>query len=153
MIRAGRNRCITARVALWLAAALLPALLLAAPPAAAGTDSARFRFEGNKWLSLGLTVDDVRADTIRFQWPATVLGMQTGYKADVKVVNESTRQARIGLGVALYDEAGKLIGAGTTGTKLGTIDPGDSAEFSVDFNHVTARLEEAAQFHIVLETR
>src|SRR6266568_7854842 len=129
-------------------------LVLAAfvPSALADTNSGRYKFEGNKWLSLDLAVGDVRADTIRFEWPATLMRMKAGYKATVKVVNGSSGQVRIGIGVAIYDKDSKLIGAGTTGTTLGTIDPGDTSQFSVDFKDVTARLEQADQFHIALET-
>ncbi|HEU4402905.1 MAG TPA: FxLYD domain-containing protein [Candidatus Polarisedimenticolia bacterium] len=133
---------------------LLVCLALAASGlAVAESNSARYKFEGNKWLSLDLAVGDVRLDTIKFEWPATLMRVKTGYKATVKVVNGSSRQAPIGIAVVLYDAEGKLVGAGTTGTSIGTVDPGDSAQFSVDFNHVTERLEQASQFHIVLETR
>lgn len=135
------------------AALLSAALLAAAAPATAGTNSARYRFEGNRWLSLDLAVEDIRADVIRFEWPATILGIKSGYKGTVKVTNGSTRQASIGIAIAIYDADARLVGAGSSGTKLGTLSPGDSAEFTVDFDSVTARLGTATQFHIVLETR
>jgi hypothetical protein len=128
-------------------------LAAAALPARAASNSGRYAFEGNRWLSLDLAVAEVRADVIRFEWPSTVLGMKTKYKAVVKVVNGSTRQVSVGIALALYDADSKLIGAGATGTKLGTIDPGDSAEFTVDFDHVTERVESAAQFHIAMQVR
>jgi len=93
------------------------------------------------------------ADTIRFEWPATVLRVKTGYKATIKLANDSTRQVGTGLALVLYDANGRPLGAGTTGTTLGTIDPGDSAEFTIEFNHVTQLLERAEQFHLVLEIR
>jgi len=139
--------------------AVLPAflvvglLMMLAIPAAAETGSARYRFEGNKWLKLDLEVAQVQAEVIRFDFPSTMMGMKTGYKSSVKLVNNSTRQVRIGLAVVLYDKDARPIGAGTTGTKLGTIDPGDSAQFGVDFNHVTELLEQAEQFSLVVETR
>jgi len=132
--------------------ALLAALTIA-PPAGAEVNSARYKFEGNKWLSLDLAVDEVRTDVIRFDWPSAVLGVKSGYKAVVKVVNSSTKQVSAGLAVALYDGDGKLLGAGTTGTKIGTIDPGDSAEFTVSFDHVIERLSQTTQFQIALQTR
>jgi hypothetical protein len=135
-------------------ACLLAVLAAAAVSAAtADTNSARYKFEGNKWLALDLAVGDVRAETIRFEWPATLLRMKTGYKATVKVTNGSSRQVGVGLAVAVYDKDLKLIGAGTGGTTLGTIDPGSNAQFTVDFKDVTVRLEQADQFHIALETR
>jgi hypothetical protein len=134
----------------------VPALLVLAAtlvPAGASSNSARYKFEGNKALSLDLAVEDVRVDAIKFEWPATLMRIKTGYKATVKVVNGSSRQAGIGIAVALYDQEGKLVGAGTGGTTLGTIDPGDSAQISVDFGHVTERVEQTATFQIALETR
>ena len=121
--------------------------------ASADTNSARYKFEGNKWLALDLAVGDVRAETIRFEWPATLMRMKTGYKATVKIANGSSQQVRVGIAIALIDKDLKLIGAGTAGTTLGTIDPGTTAQFTVDFKDVTARLEQADQFHIALETR
>ncbi|HXH27530.1 MAG TPA: FxLYD domain-containing protein [Candidatus Polarisedimenticolia bacterium] len=131
----------------------LLALATAAAPLLAASSSARYRFEGNKWLSLDLTVSDVAVKLIKFEWPATLMGIRTGYKATLKVANGSARQTGVGLAVALYDQDGKLIGAGTGGTTLGTIDPGDSAEFSIEFKDVTERLEQTAQFDVALQVR
>jgi hypothetical protein len=138
-----------------LVAAGLFALLvtIAFPTVAADTNSARYKFEGNKWLALDLAVGDVRAETIRFEWPATLMKMKTGYKATVKISNGSSQQVGVGLAVAIYDKDVKLIGAGAGGTTLGTVDPGGTAQFTVDFKEVTARLEQADQFHIALEIR
>ena len=134
-------------------AAVLSLSLLLVSPAGAAQNTAQYKFEGNRWLSLDLAVGDVRTDVIRFDWPAAVLGIKTGYKATVKVVNGSSRQVSAGIAVAVYDGAGKLIGVGSSGTRIGTIDPGDSVDFEIDFNNVTERLEQAAQFQIALQTR
>jgi len=117
------------------------------------TNSARYRFEPNKLLALDLAVGDVRAESIRFEWPATLMRVKTAYKATIRVANGSSRQTRIGIAIALYDADARLIGAGTTGTTLGTVDPGDAAQFTIEFNHVSQRLEEANQFHIALEAK
>ncbi|MBI1949798.1 MAG: hypothetical protein HYS34_00345 [Acidobacteria bacterium] len=136
-----------------LALLLLVSAVAGLTPAGADTNSARYKFEGNKWLALDLAIGDVRAETIRFEWPATLMRVKTGYKATVKIANGSSRQASIGIAVAIYDRDSRLIGAGTAGTTLGTIDPGDTTQFTVDFRDVTARIEQADQFHIALETR
>src|SRR5262245_31913242 len=115
-------------------------LAAAATPSSAGTNSARYRFEGNRWLSLDLAVEEIRTDVIKFDWPSTLLGFKSGYKAIVKVANGSTRQASIGIAIAIYDAENRLLGAGSTGTKLGTLSPGDTAEFTIDIENVTARL-------------
>jgi hypothetical protein len=136
-------------------AALLALLLLCAGFFTASADSAaaRYRFEGNKWLTLDLAVGEVHAEQIKFEWPATLMRVKTGYKATVKISNGSSRQISVGIAVVLYDQETKMVGAGTTGTKLGTISPGESAQFSIDFDHVTQRLDQAAQFGIALEVR
>lgn len=145
------------------AAALLAVVALAVPgpasraqedaPAGTTTNSARYRFEGNKWMTLDLSVGDVRAEAIRFEWPATLMKIKTSYKALAKITNGSSRQVRIGVAIALYDAENRLIGAGTSGTTLGTVDPGDTAQFAIEFGNVTARLEQAAQFHMALEVK
>ena len=145
--------CSRAAQSLRLALLVLVAAAAAFTPAGAETNSARYKFEGNKWLSLDLAIGDVRAETIRFEWPATLMRVKTGYKATIKVVNGSSRQASVGIAVAIYDHDSRLIGAGTAGTTLGTIDPGDTSQFTVDFKDVTDRIESAEQFHIALETR
>src|SRR2546425_11920712 len=73
--------------------------------AGADTNSGRYRFEGNKWLALDLAVGDVRADTIRFEWPATLMRLKAGYKATVTVVTGSAAQAGVGIAVDMYDKA------------------------------------------------
>jgi len=136
-----------------LAGLLFAVAAVAISAASADINSARYKFEGNKWLALDLAVGDVRAETIRFEWPATLMRMKTGYKATVKIANGSSQQIRVGIAVALIDKDLKLIGAGTAGTTLGTIDPGSTAQFTIDFKDVTSRMEQADQFYIALETR
>ena len=153
LARVPASSCSRAAQSMRFALLVLVAAAAAFTPAGADTNSARYKFEGNKWLSLDLAIGDVRADTIRFEWPATLMRVKTGYKASVKVVNGSSRQASVGIAVAIYDHDSRLIGAGTAGTTLGTIDPGDTTQFTVDFKDVTARIEQADQFHIALETR
>ncbi len=126
-------------------------LITAIGPTGAAGNSAAYRFEPNKWLALDLAVTDVQVEQIKFHWPSTMLGIKTGYKATVRVKNGSVRQIGVALAVALYDSDARLLGAGTTATRVGTIDPGDTAEFEIEFNHTTQRLEQASQFHILLE--
>jgi len=153
LARVPARTCSRAAQSLRLALLVIVAAAAALAPAGADTNSARYKFEGNKLLTLDLGVGDVRADSIRFEWPATLMRGKTGYKANVKVVNGSSHQASVGIAVAIYDRDSRLIGAGTAGTTLGTIDPGETTQFTVDFKDVTGRIEQADQFHIALETK
>ncbi len=139
------------KTALHTVLATVVALITAIGPAGTAGNSARYKLEPNKWLALDLAVVDVQAEQIKFHWPSTLVGIKTGYKATVRVKNGSVRQIGVALAVALYDKDSRLIGAGTTSTRVGTIDPGDTAEFEVEFKHTTQRLEQASQFHILLE--
>src|SRR3989442_72985 len=96
--------------------------------ASADTNSARYKFEGNKWLALDLAVGDVRAETIRFEWPATLMRMKTGYKATVKIANGSSQQGRVSIVIALSDKDLKLLGAGSAATTLGPLYPVTSSQ-------------------------
>src|SRR6185436_2293706 len=97
LARVPASSCSRAAQSLRFALLVLVAAAAAFTPAGADTNSARYKFEGNKWLSLDLAIGDVRAETIRFEWPATLMRVKTGYKATIKVVNGSSRQASVGI--------------------------------------------------------
>src|SRR3989442_5056791 len=110
-------------------------LVLAAfvPAALADTNSGRYKFEGNKWLSLDLAVGDVRVETIRFEWPATLLRVKTGYKATVKVANRSYRRVAVGLGHATHVQRNDLVGARVSRSGPRLLDSRRRAHVNLDF--------------------
>ncbi len=141
-----RRRLLAGSIAFLLAAALFP-------PAGAATASKKFLLEKNKPVSLDLSSGQVRVEQAVFEFPSSVMRLETANKVRITVVNGSQAKVRVGLAVALFDEAGNLVGAGVGGNKGGQVAPGEKTEFSVFFYYVTEQLSSASAFQITLETR
>src|SRR2546427_10717383 len=96
MSHGSASPCPSSRPARFLRLAGVVAVLTAAvfSIASADTNSARYKFEGNKWLALDLAVGGGRAETSRLEWPAPPMRMQAGCKAAVKSAHGSPTQAR-----------------------------------------------------------
>jgi hypothetical protein len=145
--RAPRMRLLRAAGAFLILSALL------APPSGAATVSKKFVLEKNRPVSLDLAAGQVRAEQVLFEFPSSVLRVETAGKARITVVNGSAAKVRVGLAVALFDPEGNLVGAGAGGNKGGQVAPGEKAEFSVFFYYVTEQILSATAFQITLEAR
>jgi hypothetical protein len=131
------------------AAALLA--LLVPSPADAAVASKKYRLEANKPVGIDLSVLDIKAETVVFEFPSSLLRFQTASRARVTVTNRSGVKARVGVALALFDDAGDLVAAGTGGNKGGWVSPGETEEFSVFFYYVTERIPSATTFQISIE--
>lgn len=140
------RRLLTGGIAILFAAAFFS-------PAGAATASKKFLLDKNKPMSLDLSAGQIRVEQAVFEFPSSVMRLETADKVRITVVNESQAKVRVGLAVALFDEAGNLVGAGVGGNKGGQLAPGERAEFSVFFYYVNEQLSSASAFQITLETR
>jgi hypothetical protein len=134
-------------------AAVLLLVAVLAPPARAATASKKFMLEKNRPVSLELSAAQVRVEQVLFEFPASVLRIETASKARVTVVNGAAGKVRVGLALALFDGEGNLVAAGTGGNKGGQVAPGEKVEFSVFFYYVTEQLPTATSFQITLEAK
>ena len=134
------------------AAILLLFAAAAATPCGAATVSKKYQLEKNRPVSLELSAGQVRVEQVLFEFPASVLRVETAGKARVTVVNGAAGKVRVGLALALFDEEGNLVAAGAGGNKGGQVAPGEKAEFSVFFYYVTERILSATSFQITLES-
>jgi len=135
------------------AATLLLLLVCLTFPAHAATVSKKYQLEKNRPMGLDLAAGNVRAEQVIFEFPGSVLRLETAGKARVGVVNGSSGKVRVGLALALFDESGNLVAAGTGGNKGGHVAPGETTEFSIFFYYVTDQLSTAASFQITLEAK
>ena len=55
--------------------------------------------------------------------------------------------------MAVFDAEGRLLGAATGGTKLGTVKPGETETFDLNFTQVKERLPLGASFVLSVELR
>jgi hypothetical protein len=72
--------------------------------------------------------------------------------AVVRLDNNSQIDMVVGIALAVFDENGNLIAAGSGGNKLGHLNKGDRDEFRVAFPYVYRNLQNAKSFLITLET-
>ena len=132
---------------------LLVLVALLAPPSGAATVSKKFMLEKNRPVSVDLSAGQVRVEQVLFEFPASVLRIETAGKARVVVLNGTAAKARVGLALALFDPEGNLVAAGAGGNKGGQVAPGEKAEFSVFFYYVTEQILSATSFQITLEVK
>lgn len=142
-------------------AALLAAALLAGAaglPARAELLSKRFLFKPGTVLQVGeSTSDGLRLDEVRF---IVDRGSQTAelrlggpLAAEVAISNTSERSQRVGIAVALFDDAGRLLGVASAGNKIGVIKAGQQSRFRLSFDDVNLEAHRATAFQISLESK
>ncbi len=137
-----------------LAAIVLSAV--AAPGAECAVLSKKYVFKGDVTLEVGATTaEGVRLDGVRFTLPAThaerFVRSSGLLRAEVTVTNTTTKATRIGLAIALHDDAGRLLGVASAGNKLRAIKPGAPRKFQLIFDGVNAEAGRATTFQISIE--
>jgi hypothetical protein len=70
----------------------------------------------------------------------------------VRLDNNSKTDMVVGIAIAVFDEAGNLVAAGSGGNKLGHLNKGDRDEFRIAFPYVYRNFPNAKTFMITLET-
>ena len=119
--------------------------------------SGNYKFLWDTTLPLGLDVDGLKVKDVffnvrrsRYSW---LKEAEFGTRAHVTVTNTSARPRVPGFAVAVLDADGKLIGVASGGTKVGTVDPGETEEFDLNFTQVKERLQKGATFLLSVELR
>jgi hypothetical protein len=131
-----------------------------AAPAALSFASGTFPFEWDRILPLSLELDGLKVEQIFFNKRIVqpgffniLKGAEFGTRAQVKVTN-SSRYPRIpGFAVAVLDGEGRLLGVASGGTKIGTIKPGETETFDLNFTQVKERLSKGQRFLLSIELR
>jgi hypothetical protein len=134
-----------------------PAVAPAAPAASLSFASAKAPFAWDKDLPLALEVDGLKATAIFFNRRAAKArlfqGPTFGTRAQVKVTNTALKPRTPGFAVAVFDAEGQLLGAANGGTKFGTVKPGETETFDLNFFQVKERLPKGATFVLSIELR
>ena len=104
----------------------------------------RLRFDWN----------DIAISEIQFDLGDTIKPLRTSSaKAVVRVDNNSARDQEVGVALAIFDESGTMLAAGSGGIKVGDLDKGERDTFTVRFPYVYRNLKEAKYFYLTVETR
>ena len=140
-----------------LACACLAACLSVLPSTAALL-SKTFVFQPGATLDVGADVEPgVRIDTVRFLLPASdENGIQrtSGHvQAEVAISNTGTTSRRIGIALALFDEAGRLLAVASGGDTVFPLKAARQGVYTLTFDRVNAEAAATTRFQISVETR
>jgi len=140
---------------------ILPAALCTlalALPAHGELISKRYQFKAGVVLEMSVpTKSGLRLDTVAFAMPETTDGRLTVasglLRAQVVVSNLAAEPQKVGLAIALYDDADRLLAVASGGSKLASIRPDRSRTYSLVFEGVFAEALRATTFQISLEEK
>lgn len=140
----------------------LPAEPAVQAPAAPGVaplsfGGGSFKFYWDTTIPMNLEVDGLKVTEVyfnvrrsRYSW---LKDAEFGTRAHVTVTNTSKRSRVPGFAVAVLDADGKLLGVASGGTKVGTVAPGETEDFDLNFTQVKERLPKGATFLFSVELR
>ncbi|HET6330637.1 MAG TPA: FxLYD domain-containing protein [Holophagaceae bacterium] len=119
--------------------------------------SGSFKFYWDTTIPLNLEVDGLKVGEVyfnvrrsRYSW---LKDAEFGVRAHVTVTNTSKRRRVPGFAVAVLDADGKLLGVASGGTKVGTVGPGETEDFDLNFTQVKERIAKGATFLLSVELR
>lgn len=144
-----------------------PARASVPAPAAASTPvtslsfySESFTFSWDRVIPLSINVDGLKVSSIFFNKRVLqpgffnlLKGSEFGTRAQVEVTNTGKYPKVPGFAVAVVDKDGRLIGVASGGTKVGTIKPGETETFDLNFTQVKERLAYGDRFQLAIELR
>jgi hypothetical protein len=98
--------------------------------------------------------NDIAISQITFDLGDTIKPLKTSTaKAVVRVDNNSARDQEVGVAIALFDEDGTMLAAGSGGIKVGDLDRGERDTFTVRFPYVYRNIKKAKYFFLTVETK
>ncbi|WP_257305359.1 hypothetical protein [Geothrix campi] len=122
--------------------------------------SEAFPFAWDRMIPLTVNVDGLKVSSIFFNrrelqsgFLNLLKGAEFGTRAQVEVTNTAKYPKIPGFAVAVLDKDGKLLGVASGGTKVGTIKPGETETFDLNFTQVKERLSKGDRFLLAIELR
>lgn len=143
------------------AAAVAPAPApVPVPEASLSYHSETFAFAWDRMIPLSVNVDGLKVSSIFFNRRMVqpgffniLQGAEFGTRAQVEVTNTTKYPKIPGFAVAVLDKDGRLLGVASGGTKVGTIKPGETETFDLNFTQVKERLAKGDRFLLAIELR
>jgi hypothetical protein len=122
--------------------------------------SESFAFSWDRTIPLSVNLDGLKVSSIFFDKRTVKSGFfnllkdaEFGTRAQVEVTNTGDHPKVPGFAVAVLDKDGRLLGVASGGTKFGTIKPGDTETFDLNFSQVKERLASGDKFLLAIELR
>jgi hypothetical protein len=137
-----------------------PAQVAPPPAAPLSFHSESLGFVWDRTIPLAISLDGLKVNSIFFNKRKVEKGFfsflkdaEFGTRAQVEVTNTSKSPRVPGFAVAVLDKDGRLIGVASGGTRLGTIKPGETETFDLNFSQVKERLASGDRFLLAIELR
>jgi hypothetical protein len=122
--------------------------------------SERFAFSWDRTIPLSINLDGLRVSSIFFNkrtlqpgFFSLIKGAEFGTRAQIEVTNTGKFPKVPGFAVAVLDKDGRLLGVASGGTKFGTVEPGGTETFDLNFTQVKERLAFGDKFLLAIELR
>jgi hypothetical protein len=138
-------------------------LVAAAPPVTAAPlafYSESFAYSWDRTIPLSINLDGLRVSSIFFNKRTLqpgffnlMKGAEFGTRAQIEVTNTGKFPKVPGFSVAVLDKNGRLLGVASGGTKVGTVEPGETETFDLNFTQVKERLPFGDKFLLAIELR
>ena len=117
--------------------------------------SQRFDYKWETLLPVNIEVDGLKVNTIFFNrrqarsWP--LKGVAFGVRAQIEATNTSKRPRVPHFAVAVFDSEDRLLGVAGGGTRVGSVSPGDTETFDLNFTWLNERLPLGTHFYLAVE--
>lgn len=122
--------------------------------------SENLAFEWDRVIPLAIQLDGLKVTSIFFNKRVIESNFFTflkraefGTRAQLSVTNTGKVPRVPGFAVSVVDKYGRLLGVASGGTKIGTIRPGDTETFDLNFTQVKERLASGDRFLLAIEIR
>ncbi|MDR3685147.1 MAG: hypothetical protein P4L11_15570 [Geothrix sp.] len=122
--------------------------------------SERFAYAWDRTIPLSINLDGLKVTRIFFNKRVLesgffnlMKGAEFGTRAQIEVTNTAQVPKVPGFAVAVLDKDGRLLGVASGGTKFGTVAPGETETFDLNFTQVKERLASGDKFLLAIELR
>lgn len=135
-------------------AALFAAAIFAAAPLSAQQATQKFDYKPvDSIQTISLAIDKVKINQIVFKTGKAVGGPLRRSNAEcvIRIDNDGLTPVQAGVAVALFDEEGNLVAAGSGGTRVGWLWAGERDTSAIRFPFVYRNMEKAKTFIVTLE--
>ena len=135
-------------------AALFAAAVFAAAALSAQQVTKKFDYKPVDGIqTISLAIDKVKINQIVFKTGRAAGGPLRRSDAEcvIRIDNDGLTPVQAGVAVALFDEEGNLVAAGSGGTRVGWLSAGERDTCAIRFPFVYRNMEKARTFLVTLE--